>query len=155
MSLRASYWSHFFMLNLKFLPQIHLGPPFQAAEARAAFWLVICYVWLLCISMFNKTASSGMFLFLKIIGNLEKCFHLRNQLWAVGQSQHYNKRLCISLASVAQWIESQPVKQRVACSIPSQGTCLGCGPGPQWGACERQPHIDVSLPLFLLLFPSL
>ena len=37
--------------------------------------------------------------------------------------------------------------------IPGRGTCLGCGPGPQWvpsGARESQPHIDVSLPLFLL-----
>ena len=24
-------------------------------------------------------------------------------------------------------------KDRVAGYIPSQGTCLGCGPGPQWG----------------------
>ena len=29
------------------------------------------------------------------------------------------------LAGVAQWIEHWPVNQRVACSIPSQGTCLG------------------------------
>ena len=41
--------------------------------------------------------------------------------------------------------------QRVTCSIPSQGTCLGCKPGPQQGAHERQPHIDV----FPSLFPSL
>ena len=34
-----------------------------------------------------------------------------------------------ALAGVAQWIECQPVNQRVACRIPSQGTCLGCGPG--------------------------
>ena len=33
-----------------------------------------------------------------------------------------------SLASVAQWIEHKPVKQRVASLIMSQGTCLGCGP---------------------------
>ena len=52
----------------------------------------------------------------------------------------------IALAGVAQWIEQQPVTE---ISIPSQGTCLGCGPGPQL-ACERQP-IDVSLHLF---FPS-
>ena len=39
--------------------------------------------------------------------------------------------------------------------FPSQGTCLGCGPGPQLGARESQPHIDVSLPLFLPPFPSL
>ena len=39
------------------------------------------------------------------------------------------------------------LKNRVTGSIPSQGTCLGCRPGPQWGALKRQPHIDVSLPL--------
>ena len=44
-------------------------------------------------------------------------------------------------------------KQRVASSIPSQGTCLGGRPGPQWGPRERQPHTDVSLPLFLPSFP--
>ena len=38
--------------------------------------------------------------------------------------------------------------QKVTSSIPSQGTCLSCGPGPQLGACERQ-LINVSLSLFL------
>ena len=65
------------------------------------------------------------------------------------------KFLFLALAGVAQWIEGRSVNQRVTGSIPSQGTCLGCGPGPQRGAHERQPHIDVSLPLFLLPFPSL
>ena len=51
-----------------------------------------------------------------------------------------------ALAGVAQWAEHRATNQSVACSIPSQDTCLGCGPGPQWGARERQPHIDVSLP---------
>ena len=37
----------------------------------------------------------------------------------------------MALAGVAQWIELQPVNQRVTGSIPSQGTCLGCVPGPQ------------------------
>ena len=36
-----------------------------------------------------------------------------------------------TLAGVAQWIKRGPANQRVAGSIPSQGTCLGCGPGPQ------------------------
>ena len=60
-----------------------------------------------------------------------------------------------ALASVAQWSECWPVNQKVAGSIPSQGTCLGCRLGPQLGLCERQPidlsHVDVSLsslPLF-------
>ena len=60
-----------------------------------------------------------------------------------------------ALAGVAQWIECLPVNQRVVSSIPSQGTCLGCGPGPQQGVCERQSHTDVSLPLFPPPFPSL
>ena len=51
------------------------------------------------------------------------------------------------MARVAQWIEHGPVNQRVISLIPSQGTCLGCGPGPQLGAHEGQPHIDVSLSL--------
>ena len=38
-------------------------------------------------------------------------------------------------------------------SIPSQGTCLGCGPSPRWGVHERQPHTDVSFPSVSL--PSL
>ena len=45
----------------------------------------------------------------------------------------------IALVGVAQGIEWQPANQRVASSIPSQGTCLGYGPGPQWGAHKRQP----------------
>ena len=36
-----------------------------------------------------------------------------------------------ALAGVAQWIEHQPVNQRVASLIPSQGTCPGCRPGSQ------------------------
>ena len=58
----------------------------------------------------------------------------------------------LALADVAQWIECQPANQRVSGSIDSQGTCLGCRPGPQLEAHERQPHIDVSL---LLSLPSL
>ena len=61
----------------------------------------------------------------------------------------------IVLAGVAQWIECRPVNQRVAGSIPSQGTCLGYRPNPQLRAHKRQPHTDVSLPLFLPPFPSL
>ena len=37
----------------------------------------------------------------------------------------------LALASGAQWIECQPANQGVVGSIPSQGTCLGCRPGPQ------------------------
>ena len=34
------------------------------------------------------------------------------------------------MGGVAQWIEHWPVNQKVGGSIPSQGTCLGCGSGP-------------------------
>ena len=37
----------------------------------------------------------------------------------------------LALTGVAQWIERQPVNQRVTGLIPSQGTCVGWGPGPQ------------------------
>ena len=69
----------------------------------------------------------------------------------VGPFLHYkiNKNSILALTGVAQWIERQPANQRVASSIPSQGTCLGCRPRPQLVAHERQPHIDVSLPPFL------
>ena len=35
-----------------------------------------------------------------------------------------------ALAGVAQWIECQPANQKVTVFIPSQSTCLSCGPGP-------------------------
>ena len=74
-----------------------------------------------------------------------------------GWSAHWGSTIkSVALAGVDQWIECWPANQRVSGSIPSQGTCLGCVPGPQsGGAYERQPHIDVSLPLFLPAFPSL
>ena len=50
-----------------------------------------------------------------------------------------------ALAGVAQWIECWPTNQRVTGLIPSQSTYLCYKPGPQKGAHERQPHIDVSL----------
>ena len=40
-------------------------------------------------------------------------------------------------AGVAQWIEHWPANKRVASSIPGQGTCPGCGPGPPRGEHER------------------
>ena len=49
-----------------------------------------------------------------------------------------------ALTGVAQCIECWPANQKVANSIPSQGTCLGCGQGPWLGAHERQP-INISL----------
>ena len=42
-----------------------------------------------------------------------------------------------AMAGVAQWIECWPENQRVMGSIPSLGTCLGCGPGPQLGGRQE------------------
>ena len=53
------------------------------------------------------------------------------------------KKKKTALAGVAQWIEWRPANQKVAGSIPSQGTYLGYVPGPQWEPHEKQPHIDV------------
>ena len=48
----------------------------------------------------------------------------------------------VALAGVAQWIEYMPVNERVASSIPSQGTCLGCrlGQVPRRGVREATIH---------------
>ena len=51
---------------------------------------------------------------------------------------------------------SAGLRTKMLASLNSnQGTYLGCRPGPHQGAHERQPHIGVSLPLFLPPFPSL
>ena len=68
-------------------------------------------------------------------------------------NEHPYYILISTLAGVAQWIECQPVNQKVTGLIPSQGTCLGFRPGPHLGAHERQP-IDVSL-THLCFSPSL
>ena len=53
----------------------------------------------------------------------------------------------MALAGVAQWIELQPANQRVTGSIPSQGTCLGCGTGARGNHGICLSHISVQLPL--------
>ena len=63
--------------------------------------------------------------------------------------------ICYALVGVEQKIEHQTVKRRIANSIPREDTWLGCRPGLQPRECKRQPRIDISLPLFLLPFPSL
>ena len=57
------------------------------------------------------------------------------------------RELQLALAGLAQWTECRPANQMVASLIPSPGTCLGCGLGPQCRVRERQPHIGVSLSL--------
>lgn len=67
---------------------------------------------------------------------------------------HSSETMSPALAGGAPCTKRQPVSQRVSTSVPDQGTCPGCGPGPQGGACERQPT-DVCLPLRLPPLPSL
>ena len=57
-----------------------------------------------------------------------------------------------ALVSVTQWIECQPANQRVACSIPSHGTCLGCRPGPLVGGLHEATNRCISR---ILMFFSL
>ena len=60
-----------------------------------------------------------------------------------------------ALAGMAQWIECQAAKQRVAGSITGLRHMPGLWAGPQKWVCNRQPYIHVSLPLFLPSFLSL
>ena len=80
--------------------------------------------------------------------------------WALRSPQQSPKTLASTVTSIAQVVEHRPRNQQVASSIPGQGTCLGCGPGPWLGCVRQATHrcfslIDVSLPLFLPLSPSL
>ena len=50
----------------------------------------------------------------------------------------------LSGLGASHWTGGQPKNQNVARPIPSQDAFLGFRPGPQLGACERQP-INVSL----------
>ena len=62
-----------------------------------------------------------------VLGDRVKQFMaLRNINWA--------------LDGVAQWTEHRPANQTVTGSVPSQGICLGSGPGPQYGARKEQPQ---------------
>ena len=49
--------------------------------------------------------------------------------WVWDNFLFYYFKEFVGLAGVTQWIECWPENQRVAGSIPGQGTCLGCGPG--------------------------
>ena len=55
------------------------------------------------------------------------------------------------LTGVAQWIKRWPVNQKVTSSIPSQGTCLGCRPGPGWGVWEATDQCISHASMFLSL----
>ena len=56
------------------------------------------------------------------------------------------------LSGLRTGLRGKGLKQRAASSIPSQGTGLGCRPGPRWG-CTRSNHTLMFL--FLSFSPSL
>ena len=52
--------------------------------------------------------------------------------WRAGVGREkFIKKEEVALAGVVQWTECWPVNRKVIGLIPGQGTCLGCGPGPQ------------------------
>ena len=62
----------------------------------------------------------------------------------LGENWKKNKNVEVALTGVAQWVGHHPTNRKFSGSIPGHSTCLGCGPGPQLVAWEKQ-LIDVSL----------
>ena len=56
-----------------------------------------------------------------------------------------------ALAAVAQWTKHQPVNRKVAGSIPSQGTRLGCGHVLNWGYVRGKQSMFLFLSFSSLL----
>ena len=76
--------------------------------------------------------------------------------WALRSPQQSPKTLASTVTSIAQVVEHRPRNQQVASSIPGQGTCLGCGPGPWLGCVRQATHRCFSLSsMFLSLSPPL
>ena len=66
------------------------------------------------------------------------------------QLENQNIRITKVLTGVAQLSGRHPTNQKVAGSIPCQGTCLGCGYHPWYRAMYNQyflPSRSSSLPL--------
>ena len=66
-----------------------------------------------------------------ILGPGQKKDRINLEHVMVPESKKVLKKDWGALAGVAQWTECRPANQRVSGSVPSQGTCLGCRPGPQ------------------------
>ena len=100
-------------------------------------------------------SAAGLVFAACALGNASKASLPYREQGLLRVQARFRKKSARALAGVAQWIECRPANQRVAGLILSQGTCLDCWPGAQQGACERQPHLDVCLPLVLPPFSSL
>ena len=70
---------------------------------------------------------------------------------------HSETILLPALTGVAQRVGCRPANRQVAGLIPGQGTCVGGGPGPLLGMCERRlMHVSLVHPCFSpSLSPSL
>ena len=127
-----------FKKYIDFLPQTLATSPKFLLIGKNLHWLFPH--WKTHISKANSNFDISCFYATTAINN--------NVLAIFGAYKISSKLSGLALACVAQWIEHRSANQRVAALIPSQGICLGCGPGPQFWGCERQPHIDVSHSLF-------
>ena len=76
--------------------------------------------------------------------------------WNSENVPSYLGRMAVIITNIWPWLVwLSRLSQRVIGSIPSQGTCLGCRPGPQsGGACARSNHTLMFLS-FSFSFPSL
>ena len=100
-------------------------------------------------TLIPKVKGRGLVYFNHIGSQCFRCFDpledINNIHLVLKRNQHFKKLFIFSaLAGVAQWIECRPVNQKGTGSIPSQGTCLACRPGPWLGVYKRQ-LMDVSL----------
>ena len=81
--------------------------------------------------------------------NVKHCFINLLDIWIESKSSFSIKiNKYLALAGMAQWIECQPADQGVDGLVPSLGHMPGLWARSLMGACDRQLHIDVSLPPF-------
>ena len=100
--------------------------------------------WELSVSQVSHSGAlrvSFHLLLTTILQRKQRCCYLPWEKW---DSRKIEWKFILALAGVAQWIECWPANWKVTGWTPSQGTCLGCKPGPQLEASERQ-IIQVSL----------
>ena len=64
-------------------------------------------------------------------------------------------KISMALAGGFSWLEHHPKHQKVASLISSQGTYLGCGLSPHWGACTGGNRLMVLSRLSLSVSLSL
>ena len=90
-------------------------------------------------------------LFTKTVSQQQSCLKSGNSLCLLCL---ISKKLVISPGWCSSVDRVRAANQMVASSIPRQGTCLGCRPGPQCRAYERQPH-TIFIPIFFSFPPLL